>query len=159
VSASGAAVEYRLTPAGEELRPIVESLGVWGQRWARGDVRARHHDASMLMWDIHRNVDTDKLPDERVVVHFHLRGSSDKKSRFWLVLEPDSVDMCLVDPGYDVDLHVDGHVRTMVDYWMGQIELGDAVRAGDLTIEGPRALTRALPTWFRRSVFAPVDLP
>src|SRR4029453_8046428 len=26
-------VDYRLTPAGEELRPVVMSLGVWGQRW------------------------------------------------------------------------------------------------------------------------------
>jgi DNA-binding HxlR family transcriptional regulator len=152
-------VEYRLTPAGEELRPIVESMGIWGQRWARGDVRARHLDASLLMWDIHRNVATDRLPDRRVVVRFHLRGSSDKKSRFWLVLDHESVDMCLVDPGFDVDIHIEGHVRTMVDYWMGHIELGDAVRNGDLRVDGPRVLTRDLPTWFLRSGFAPVELP
>jgi len=157
--ASGSTVEYRLTEAGEELRPIVESMGVWGQRWARGDVRARHMDASLLMWDIHRNVDHDALPDRRVVVHFHVRGSSDRKSRFWLVLEPGSVDMCLTDPGYEVDVHAAGHVRTMVDYWMGRIELADAIRSGDLVVEGPRAFVRALPTWFRRSPFAPVELP
>lgn len=111
------------------------------------------------MWDIHRNVETGALPADRVVVHFHLRGSSDRKSRFWLVLEPRSVDMCLVDPGYEVDVNVDAHVRTMVDYWMGRVGLADAVRAGDVQIEGPRHLTRALPTWFRRSAFAPVELP
>lgn len=155
----GNAVEYRLTVAGEELRPIVESMGVWGQRWARGDVRARHMDASLLMWDVHRNIDREALPERRVVVHFHLRGSVDKKSRFWLVLEPDSVDLCLNDPGHEVDLHVEGHVRTMIDYWMGRIELADAIRVGDLAVEGSRALVRALPTWFRRSPFAPVELP
>ncbi len=26
-------VEYKLTEAGEELRPVVMSLGIWGQRW------------------------------------------------------------------------------------------------------------------------------
>lgn len=26
-------VEYRLTEAGEDLRPVVMSLGSWGQRW------------------------------------------------------------------------------------------------------------------------------
>jgi len=46
-SGAGHTVEYHLTSAGEELRPIVESMGVWGQRWARGDVRARHLDASL----------------------------------------------------------------------------------------------------------------
>jgi DNA-binding HxlR family transcriptional regulator len=156
---AGQVVEYHVTPAGEELRPIIESMGTWGQRWARGDVKARHMDASLLMWDIHRNVHVERLPGPRVVVHFHLRGSSDKKSRFWIVLEPESVDMCLADPGYDIDVFVDGHVRTMVDYWMGRIEFSDAVRSGDLRVEGPRPLVRALPTWFKRSGFAPVEMP
>jgi DNA-binding HxlR family transcriptional regulator len=156
---AGQTVEYRVTEAGEELRPIIESMGAWGQRWARGDVTARHMDASFLMWDIHRNVYVDKLPAPRIVVYFQLRGSRDKKSRFWLVLESDSVDMCLADPGYDVDVFVEGHVRTMVDYWMGHIEFSDAVRSGDLRVDGPRPLVRALPTWFKRSELAGVDLP
>lgn len=151
--------KYVLTPAGEELRPIIEAMGVWGQRWARGDVAAKNHDASLLMWDVRRGIDVERLPMRRVVVHFHLRGSSDKKSRFWLVLEPGTVDLCLTDPGYEVDLHVEGHIRTMVDYWMGRIEFGDALRDGDLTVDGPGVLVRALPTWFTRSQFAPVELP
>jgi DNA-binding HxlR family transcriptional regulator len=79
--------EYHLTPAGQELRGVIEALGVWGQRWARGDVIEKGYDASLLMWDIHRNIDVEKTPDNRVVVYFHLLGSTDKKSRFWLVLE------------------------------------------------------------------------
>lgn len=149
------AVEYSLTEAGKELWPVVEAMGIWGQRWARGDVRARHMDASLLMWDIHRNIVVEDLPERRVVVHFHLRGSSDKKSRFWLVLDRDTADPCLVDPGYDIDVNVESHMRTMVDYWMGHTQFSDVVRSGELVITGPRDLVRALPTWFSRSVFAP----
>jgi DNA-binding HxlR family transcriptional regulator len=156
---AGQAVEYVLTEAGEELRPIIESMGIWGQRWARADVGARQMDASLLMWDIHRNIVVELLPPERIVVFFHLRGSIDKKSRFWLVLQHGAADVCLADPGYDVDITVEGDLRTMVDYWMGRIEFADAVRAGDLTVAGPRRLVRALPTWFGRSLFAPVALP
>jgi DNA-binding HxlR family transcriptional regulator len=151
--------EYQLTRGGEELRPLIESLGAWGQRWARGDVQAKHYDASLLMWDIHRSVDTSKLPDRRVVVHFHLQGSSDKKSHFWLVLQPAAVDLCLTDPGHDVDVSVAGHVRTMVDYWMGLVDFMAAVRRGELTLSGPADLVRALPSWFTRSAFATVPLP
>lgn len=151
--------EYRLTPAGEELRPVIELMGMWGQRWARGDVEAKHYDASLLMWDIQRHIDLDRVPDRRVVVHFHLRGSSDEKSRFWLVLDGGSADLCLADPGYDVDVHVEGHVRTMVDYWMGHVELQDAIGRGDLTVNGPSSLVRAFPTWYERSTFAAVPLP
>lgn len=151
--------DYVLTPAGQELRGVIESMGVWGQRWARGDVIAKKYDASLLMWDIHRNVDVAVLPRERVVVHFHLQGSSDRKSHFWLVLDAPSVDLCLTDPGHDVDVEVAGHVRTLVDYWMGRTDLLAAVRAGELAVAGPRPLVRALPTWFTRSDFAPVPLP
>jgi DNA-binding HxlR family transcriptional regulator len=150
---------YHLTAAGEELRPVVESMGVWGQRWARGDVVRKRYDAGFLMWDIHRNIDLDRLPARRVVVYFHLTGSVDKKSRFWLVLDAGGADLCLTDPGHDVDVHIDGHVRTMVDYWLGRTEFIDAVRRGDLTVQGPARLVRAVPTWFKRSLFASVALP
>jgi DNA-binding HxlR family transcriptional regulator len=151
--------EYHLTPAGLELRGVIESLGVWGQRWARGDVVGKHYDASLLMWDIHRNIDLARIPDRRVVVHFHLSGSSDRKSHFWLVLEPGSADLCLTDPGHDVDVEVGAHIRTMVDYWMGHVPFTAAVRAGELTVAGPSRLVRELPHWFNRSPFAEVPLP
>ena len=151
--------EYHLTPAGEELRPIIETMGIWGQRWARGDVEAKHHDASLLMWDIRRSIHTERLPERRTVVHFHVRGSSDGKSHYWLVLDAGAVDVCLTDPGYEVDLRVEGHVSTLIDYWFGRIELADAVRSGEVSVDGPRHLARAFPTWFRRSAFARVELP
>lgn len=151
--------EYHLTAAGEELRPLIELMGVWGQRWARGDIEAKHYDASLLMWDIRRSVVVDRLPPRRTVVHFHLRGSTDRKSRFWLILDGGAADLCLTDPGYEVDVTVRGHIRTMVDYWMGLTDFGEAARRGDLTLEGPRRLTAALPGWFRRSAFASVELP
>jgi DNA-binding HxlR family transcriptional regulator len=152
-------VHYHLTPAGEELRPVIEALGAWGQRWARGDVRPEQLDASLLMWDVHRNVDFEQLPDRRVVVHFHLRGSNDGKSRFWLVLGPGEADLCVNDPGHEVDLWVEGHVQAMVRYWMGDTNFDDLLRGGALTVEGPRTLARAFPSWFRRSSFAQVERP
>lgn len=151
--------QYRLTEGGEELRPIIEAMGTWGQRWARGDVAAKGHDASLLMWDIHRNVVAEELPEQRVVVQFHVKGSTDKKSHFWLVLHEGTTDLCLTDPGHDVDIRAAGHVSTFIDYWMGRLEFGDAIKQGLLTVEGPSRLTRAMPRWFRRSLFATVPLP
>ena len=89
---------------------------------------AKNYDASLLMWDIHRNVDVAALPPQRVVVHFHLQGSSDRKSHFWLVLDAPTVDLCLTDPGHDIDVEVAGHITTMVDYWMGRADFMAAVK-------------------------------
>jgi len=150
---------YHLTPAGKELRGVIEAMGVWGQRWARGDMVAKPFDASLLLWDMHRNIELETLPARRVVVHFHLQGSSDGNSHFWLVLDAPNVDLCLTDPGHDIDVQVTGHVATMVDYWMGRMDFGMAVRAGDLDVAGQRALVAALPSWFSRSDFATVPMP
>lgn len=144
-------VEYRLTEAGQELRPVVEIIGVWGRRWADGMLDPANLDASLLMWNIHRNVSAVGAPRRRVVVHFHLTGSSDGKDRFWLVLADGSADLCLTDPGFEVDLTVDGHVRAMVRYWLGQAEIRQLVRAGDLRLTGPRQLVAGFPAWFERT--------
>ena len=66
--------EYHLTAAGEELRPLIECLGEWGQRWARAQVDRDDLDPGLLMWDIHRRVNLEALPPERVVVRFDFRG-------------------------------------------------------------------------------------
>src|SRR5262245_29391416 len=54
---SSAAVEYALTQSGEELRPIVMSLGIWGQRWVESKLSLKNLDPSLLMWDMRRNLD------------------------------------------------------------------------------------------------------
>src|SRR5262249_20794575 len=51
--------EYHLTAAGEELRPLIERFGEWGQRWARAQVDRGDLDAGLLMWGLHRRVDPD----------------------------------------------------------------------------------------------------
>ena len=37
-------VEYRLTEAGEDLRPVVMSLGIWGQRWVESSLSLKNLD-------------------------------------------------------------------------------------------------------------------
>src|SRR5215813_13889904 len=66
----GRSADYRLTPAGEELRPLINQLGTWGQRWSRSRMTADDLDASFLMWDIRRNLRTRSLPSQRTTIAF-----------------------------------------------------------------------------------------
>src|SRR5262249_31527779 len=50
----GADVRYVLTPAGRELQPVVEALGVWGIRWIRA-VRCEDLDPKLLLGDLAPN--------------------------------------------------------------------------------------------------------
>jgi DNA-binding HxlR family transcriptional regulator len=55
-------VRYVLTQAGHELRPVVEALGAWGTRWI-GELGDGDLDPKLLMWDMHRHIDKDAIPD------------------------------------------------------------------------------------------------
>jgi DNA-binding HxlR family transcriptional regulator len=67
--ANGGEVRYVLTPAGQELRPIVEALGSWGIRWI-GELGDRDLDPKLLLWDMRRNIDHEAVPAGRSVVEF-----------------------------------------------------------------------------------------
>jgi DNA-binding HxlR family transcriptional regulator len=161
--ASGRGQEYSLTAAGEELRPLIEGLGEWGQRWARSHVDPDDLDPGLLMWDIHRRLNLERLPEHRVVVLFDFRGvpKSWRTARcFWLILQrPDVVDLCLKDPGYEVDIVVDADLAALTKVWMGDVRLADAIRSGLVKLVGPRALVRAFPGWLALSEFAAVERP
>jgi DNA-binding HxlR family transcriptional regulator len=148
---------YRLTPAGEELRPIVVQLGNWGKQWTRSEMTPRDLDVGLLMWDMRRRIDYQQLPEERVVVHFQYHDAPQNRRRWWLVLNHDEADLCLVDPGLEPDLYVITNVRTMTGIWMGDLSYGTALQTRDLQIEGPAALRARLPSWLRLSMFAEVE--
>jgi DNA-binding HxlR family transcriptional regulator len=160
--ANGRGREYFLTPAGEEFCPLIQGLGEWGQRWARSQINPDDLDPGLLMWDIHRRLNVERLPTHRVVVLFDFRGVP-KAWRalrcFWLILERSSVDLCLKDPGFEVDLVVDADLAALTKVWMGDVRLVDAMRYGLVRLTGPRVVVRAFPGWLALSEFAGVARP
>jgi hypothetical protein len=74
-----------------------------------------------------------------------------------MVLEPSEVSVCLQHPGFDVDLEITVDTTTLYRVYLGRAELGGAIRAGKLTMSGPRALQRGLGRWFTWSAFAPAS--
>jgi DNA-binding HxlR family transcriptional regulator len=146
---------YSLTPAGQELRPLIMQLGTWGQRWSRSRMNGQDLDASFLMWDIRRNVRTDKLPG-RVVVFLEFPDAKKGMKRWWLVVDPNQVDLCLTDPGYEVDISLSSSLRTMTQIWMGDVSLDAARAKGLLKVYGKDRLVRTLACWLGPSPFAHV---
>ena len=145
---------YSLTPAGEELRPIVEALGVWGQRWVRSDMSKEDLDPSLLMWDMHRRIDTSHFPAGRRVLRFEYYDYPAKMRLWWLVITDGDVDICLKDPGYDVDLFIRTRLKTMTQIWLGDISIAKARREKLLELSGNTALKNDMPKWIGRSLLA-----
>jgi DNA-binding HxlR family transcriptional regulator len=156
--ADGPDVQYVLTPAGEELRPVVEALGAWGVRWI-GELGDEDLDPKLLLWDMHRNIDHAAVPDGRTVVEFTFPDAPAKSRHWWLVITANEADVCDVDPGYEVAVNVIANLRHMVEVWRGDRSWSDALGTGAIEIRGPQALRRSLPGWFNLSAFASVPRP
>jgi DNA-binding HxlR family transcriptional regulator len=146
---------YLLTAAGEELRGVVEQLGLWGRRWLPSDYRDQDLDPRLLVWDIHRNVHLDRVPG-RTVVELYFTDAPAKRRGYWLVLAPEGADVCLAPPGGEVDLRLSCTVRALTDIWMGNTSWAAASRAGAIELTGPGRLRRAFPGWLKLNSFAGV---
>ncbi len=156
VERGAAGPEYRLSEAGEELRPLILGLGRWGQRWVESRLSLRNLDPSLLMWDIRRNLDPDPRPKGRCTIQFQYPDLPGAQRDWWLVVEQAAVDLCSVDPGYEVDLLITAELRAMTAVWMGLARFGDEIERGAIRLDGPSVLQRRVRDWMKLSVFAPV---
>jgi DNA-binding HxlR family transcriptional regulator len=147
--------EYRLTAAGRELEPLVQAFGIWGQRWVDSELALQHLDAPLLMWDIRRNLDPNPMPKQRSVIQFQYPELQRGNRSWWLLVDPNAgVDLCSIDPGFDVDLYVSTDLRTMTAIWMGLDTVKSALRAGRMMLTGDRELAANIEAWLRLSPFA-----
>lgn len=152
--------EYRLTEAGRELEPIVEAFGRWGQRWVSSELSLDKLDAQLLMWDMRRNLVADPLPPRRSVIQFRYPEQPPKSRCWWLLVEPGkSVQLCSIDPGFDVDLYVAADLRTATAIWMGHDKIRDALEERRMMLTGDPALASKIETWLGLSPFAAVERP
>lgn len=146
---------YHLTQAGEELRPLVIGIGEWGQRWVESRLSLRNLDPSLLMWDIRRNFAPDPRPETRCTVQFLYPELAETLQDWWLVVGRDDIDLCKLDPGFEVDILVTADLRAMTSVWMGLTTLRGEMEAGHIEIDGVPALRDRLEGWLKLSVFAP----
>lgn len=148
-------VEYRLTTAGEELRPIVMALGHWGARWVGSRLQRGQLDAGFLMWDIRQFFRVQECPSDRcIVIHFRLTDAPSGERLWWLVVSGGEVDMCREDPGQPVTLIVESTLLTLTEIWTGDRQSGEAVKARSVRIVGKPADAKAFWGWLGRSAFA-----
>lgn len=142
---------YELTAAGEELRPVVFGLADWGARHAFGDPREDELDPETLLWWISGRIDTTGV-ERRAVVQVDV---TDVDRSFWLVIDPDDVSVCYSDPGFEIDAVLSATLVAFYRVWLGEVDMLDALRAGDVDLYGVRRVTAALPGWMKYSPVAP----
>jgi len=149
-------VRYTLTEAGLELKPIILQMGIWGHRWARSKLTKDDLDPSLVMWDIRRTMNAKYFGKGRTTLYFEFSDYKAEFRRWWLVVTNGDVDVCVKDPGHEIDLEILTDVRTLTGVWMGDIRLGQALRDGRIRLTGAAQFRRDISTWLGRNYFADV---
>ncbi len=144
--------EYFPTEACEQLLPVLVAMGEWGLCWAKHNLIDEDFDVEFLMLYLERSVDPDKLVGDDAVIRFEFTDL-EQQNLFWLLVHDQKVELCVKDPGREVDVFFKGTVRTMTDVWMGDRTYKEAIKSGDLYVHGPTALTRNISSWLKPSIF------
>lgn len=144
--------EYFPTEACKELLPLVKQAGEWGMRWVRDQLTEEDFDLELLMLYLQRSINPEKLVGTQTVIRFNFRDVEEYPS-WWIVVEGEKVDVCVHDPGKDVDVYFNVGLRIMCEVWMGDRSYKRAIADGDLELVGLAALTRNVESWLTPSVF------
>ena len=146
--------DYKLTEAGEDLRPVVMALGIWGQRWVDSNLTLKNLDPSLLMWDMRRSLDPTPLPPKRCTINVIYPEVPPAKRSWWLVVDEGKVDLCSTNPGFEVDLYVRSSLRSMTSIWMGLSNVQSEIEAGQIELIGDKGLAQSMQQWLGLSPFA-----
>jgi len=147
--------EYTLTAAGKDLGQVVGAIGAWGQRWVTTESSLGKLDPNLLMWDMRRNINTEPMPKRRSTIQVIFSDLQETRRNWWLIVDPgEEVDLCSVDPGFDVDLYLVTDLWTMTEIWMGYTTLTRAKADSRLVITGNRQLEASMNSWLGLRPFA-----
>ena len=149
-------IHYTMTHMGNELQPIIQALGKWAHRNIDADVTLEKLDARLLMWNMRRKINTVTFPKHRrTVIQFTYAELPAGEQRYWIIAKPGTaVDLCSVDPGFDVDLYINANLKAMTSAWMGHSTLRAQIVAEKIVMIGNRTLADTIDHWMVRSSMA-----
>lgn len=147
---------YHLTASGAEFAPMVEALGVWGQRWARRELQENEVDLGLLIWSLEKSVDPGAFGEGRSLVQIEFSDQPPHKQLWWFVNEPGRVSLCVDDPGFEVTLYLACSLPDMIRLIRGDVSVQSALDEGRLEAHGATAARKCLKAWLNLSPLAAV---
>lgn len=131
---------YALTQAGQELAPVIASMTLWGERWI--ELSPEHYDAAKVMWGLSKRIVPSNAPAGRTVMRFDV--TTPERESYWLLIESGRAEVCTRPPGDTDDLVVRTTTEALTRWHLGDVELGTALHAGTMRVEGPRELEQLI---------------
>ncbi|HMN81806.1 MAG TPA: hypothetical protein PKA20_18045, partial [Burkholderiaceae bacterium] len=85
--------------------------------------------------------------ERRCVVKLTFDDQPEGARHWWFVNDGGRADLCIEEPGYEVDLYLAATLPDMIYVYRGDLSLADACAQGRIKVHGTAWARRALPRW------------
>ena len=137
------------------------TFGTWLFTKMRGDFVGTDSDGNRYYQD--KRMIPGMRRRKRWVIYVKYPELGEKRRSWWLIVAPrQPVELCSVDPGFDVDLYISTDLRTMTAIWMGLDTVRKAAADKRMLLTGERELAANMQQWLGLSPFAKerkIELP
>lgn len=133
---------YEPTQAGRDLRAVCDAIGAWGATWV--ELGPQHLDPYYSLWAMARGLRSVELPEQRMNTRFEFPTMPADKRRFWLLVQEPEPEVCVKHPGYEENLVVTADPEWLARWVLGELSLGQGLKAGVVEVTGPRETVRTL---------------
>ncbi|SDD86410.1 transcriptional regulator, HxlR family [Ruegeria marina] len=138
---------YALTEAGREFVPLVEGLGIWGQRWTRRTLQAHEIDLGLLVWSLESSANPDAFGPGRCLIRLELTDQTDAKRFWWFLNQKGKCELCVDDPGGEVNLYVACTLPDAIHIVRGDISPAHAIGDNRIEVLGDNWARCAFTDW------------
>jgi DNA-binding HxlR family transcriptional regulator len=153
---NGKGYSYHLTEAGAEFIPVVQALGVWGQRWSRRELAENEVNLGLLIWAMERSVNPEAFAAERTVIRLEFIDQAGAERLWWFINENGACELCLHDPGHEVDLFLACTLPDMIYIVRGDLPLARALDTERLEAIGSAEARERLADWFNLAPYTAI---
>jgi len=140
-------VAYALTEAGRDFVPLVEALGIWGQKWTRRQLKAHEIDLGLLIWSLESNANPAAFGEKRCLIRLELSDQIDAKRLWWFLNQKGRCELCVDDPGGEVNLYMSCTLSDAIYIVRGDLSVETAIRSQRLEIIGDGWARAAFTQW------------
>lgn len=155
-SSGARSARYALTEAGREFVPLVEALGVWGQRWTRRELQDHEIDLGLLVWSLESGSDPDAFGDRRCLIRLHLTDQPEHKRLWWFLNAKGRCELCVEDPGGEVNLYIACTLPDAIYLVRGDLTLAGALDSERLELLGDGWARAGFADWLNLSALTRV---
>lgn len=138
---------YALTEAGRDFVPLVEALGIWGQKWTRRQLKAHEIDLGLFIWSLESNANPAAFGEKRCLIRLELSDQIDAKRLWWFLNQKGRCELCVDDPGGEVNLYMSCSLSDAIYIVRGDLSVETAIRSQRLEIIGDGWARAALTQW------------